>query len=486
MSPTLLTGDDVNLTLRDLTLPLIRRKRVWMLTFLCVFAVATLTGLLRRKTYESHMSIFISREEPRSSEATERDDPTPPLTDQEVTSEAESLKSHEFLERVVLSNGLQNGQHSRFLSLLPRQTETVRVAHAVLQLDRQLEIHTRSSAHLIDLTYRSTNPAQAYGVLNSLGNLYLAQHALPAGPDSSSISPPQPQGYKAAMEDAESGLREFERTQDRSDTGRGLARQLTAAAAQSRNIEQAIAAAEQKIRTDQEQMKVNPQQPAPQQDDNSHKLLLQNLSSRLQAAETKRAQFLQKYAPDYVLVQDADKEVSEAKTAIAVVQSGSQGKQTPARLPDLAFMRERLAQDQADLAAQRANLSAIRHVLEEMKVQMLKSGSNSVKDADLEREAKADEQSYLQYLSMREQERTAGALDRPRAVSAASAVPPTVPTSPGRGRGVIFLVALGLAAAVSFPAALILDCFDPCFHTPTQVVEALGIDIVLAVPKMTV
>ncbi len=255
MSPTLLTGENVNLTLRDLTLPLIRRKRVWMLTFLCVFALAALIGLLRRPIYESQMSILISREA-----APEANAATPPLTDQEVTSEAESLKSHEFLERVVLGNGLQNGPDSRFLSfLLSRQTETVRVAHAVLQLDRQIRVHTRSSAHLIDVTYRSTDPAQAYGVLNSLGKLYLAQHALPLGPVSSSTSTPQSQGYEAAMEDAESGLREFQRTQNRSDTGGGLARQLTATAAQSRTIEHAIAADEQKIRTDQEQMKVNPQ-----------------------------------------------------------------------------------------------------------------------------------------------------------------------------------------------------------------------------------
>jgi uncharacterized protein involved in exopolysaccharide biosynthesis len=116
---------------------------------------------------------------------------------------------------------------------------------------------------------------------------------------------------------------------------------------------------------------------------------------------------------------------------------------------------------------------------------MLKSGNNSLQDADLEREVKADEQSYLRYLARREQERTSAVLDRPRAVNAAFATPPTVPASPVRGRGVVFLVALGLAAAVSFPAALILDCFDPCFHTPNQVVETLGIAVVLAVPKMT-
>jgi uncharacterized protein involved in exopolysaccharide biosynthesis len=490
MSPTLLTGEGVNLTLRDLTVPLVRRKRVWMLTFLGVFAVAALIGLLRRQTYESHMSILISREERPPAEATEAtaqtNAPIPPLMDQEVTSEAESLKSHEFLERVVLSNGLQNGQDSRFLSfLLPRQTETVRVAHAVLQLDRQIRIHTRSSAHLIDVTYRSTDPAQAYGVLNSLGNLYLAQHALRPAPASHSTSAPQSQGYDAAMEDAESGLREFQRTQGRSDTAGGFARQLAAAAGRSRSIEHAIAADEQKIRTDQEQMKLNPKQPAPQQDNDSTNLMLQNLGARLQAAETKRAQFLQKYAPTYALVQDANKEVSEAKAAIAAAKASSEGKQTSARLPDLAFMRERLVHDQADLATQRASLSAVRQVLEELKAQMLKSGSKSLDDADLEREVKADEQSYLQYLSRREQERTAGELDRSPAVSAAYATPPTVPASPVRGRGVVFLVALGLAAAVSFPAALIIDCFDPCFHTPTQVIETLGIDVVLAVPKMT-
>ncbi len=152
---------------------------------------------------------------------------------------------------------------------------------------------------------------------------------------------------------------------------------------------------------------MNPPQPAPQQNTEATNLLLQNLGARLQAAETKRAQFLQKYASNYALVQDADKEVSEVKAAIVAAQKSPDGKQTPARLPALAFMRERLAQDQADLATQRASLNAVRHVLEDMKAQMIKPGGNSLDDADLEREVKADEQSYLRYLSRREQERGA-------------------------------------------------------------------------------
>jgi uncharacterized protein involved in exopolysaccharide biosynthesis len=433
------------------------------------------------------MSILITREGPRPAEATEEKSqtgaPTPPLTDQEMNEEAESLKRHEFLEQVVISNGLQNGQYSRFLTLLlPRQTEAVRVAHAVRLLVRQIQVHTQSSTHLIDVTYRSTDPARAYGVLKSLATLYLAQHARHPAPVSDSNSNPQSQGYEAAIEDAESGLREFQRTQGPSDTGRGFAKQLAAATSESRTIEHAIAADEQKIRTDQEQIRVNAQPPAPEQITEATNLLLQNLRTRLQAAETKRAQFLQKYDANYALVQDADKEVSEAKAAIVAAQKSPDGKQTPARMPTAALMRERLAHDQADLATQRASLNAVRHVLEDMKAHMIKPGGNSLDDAALEHEVRADEQSYLRYLSGREQERL---LDQTLTVSSTLATPPTVPLSPVHGRGVIFLIALGLATAVSFPTALILDCVDPCFHTPTQVIETLGIAVVLAVPKMT-
>jgi uncharacterized protein involved in exopolysaccharide biosynthesis len=432
------------------------------------------------------MSLLISRGGLALAQATEAktqtDAPAPPLTDQEVNQEAESLKRPELLERVVLTNSLQNGQDSRLLGfLLPRQTEAVRVAHAVRQLDRQIQVHPRPSAHLIDVAYRGSDPARAYGVLNSLLHLYLAQHAPRAVAFSDSPSNPQSQVYEAAIEDAESGLREFQRAQGQSDSGHGSARQLTEAVGQSRTIEHAIASDEQKIRIDQEQMKLNSPPAAPQQNTDATNLLLQNLGARLQAAETKRAQFLQKYASNYPLVQDADKEVSDAKAAIVTAQKSPDGKQTPARLPTAVVLRERLAQDQADLATQRAGLSAVRHVIENMKAQMFKPGGNSFSDADLEREVKADEQSYLQYLSRREQERVLG---QTPTVSAALAMPPTLPASPVHGRAVIFLIALGLATAISFPTALILDCFDPCFRTPAQVIETLGIAVVLAVPKM--
>ncbi len=453
-----------------------------MITFVFVFAVAVSIGLLRQHIYESHMSLLVSRAEAYPAHTTdaakELDPSTPSPTDQEVEQEVQSLTNHEILERVVLTNQLQNGQDSWLSGVFfPRQKEAIRVARAVSQLDRQLRVRIRPGTNVIEITYRSTLPSRACGVLNSLAELYLGRHALRAPPVSGSTSTPQPQGYEAAIEDAESGLRAFQDSRGQSGSGGEFSHQLTAAVGQSRTLEHAIASDEQRIRIDQEQMKVSP----PQEIETSN-LLVQNLGARLKAAEAKRAQFLQKYASNYALVLDVDKEVSAIKAAIVAAHKTHDERKTMPRRPAPDFLRGRLAQDQADLATQHMSLNAVRRVIEAMKAQLIKPGGNTVDDADLAREVKADEQSYLQYLSKREQER---ALDGSPVLSAAMAAPPNVPASPVPNREVIFLIALGLATAVSFPTALILDCPDPYFHTPSQVAETLGIPVVLAGPEMT-
>ena len=63
-----------------------------------------------------------------------------PLSEEEINSEAELLKSSDVLEKVVLANGLQNAQAARLLKLLlPKRTEADRVARAVRTLAKQIE-----------------------------------------------------------------------------------------------------------------------------------------------------------------------------------------------------------------------------------------------------------------------------------------------------------------------------------------------------------
>ena len=170
-----------SLTLRDIATPLFRRKRLLIGAFLFAFAMAASLGLLRFHKYESQMTILVSRErlDPVvTAGATNRIGHPPPLTDREVNSDAELLKTHDLLEQVVLANGLQNPHGGRFLNFFRRrQTQEDRVAGAVQALVSQIQVETAPQTNLIKVTYRSPDRDLAYGVLKSLSNLYLEKHA---------------------------------------------------------------------------------------------------------------------------------------------------------------------------------------------------------------------------------------------------------------------------------------------------------------------
>jgi uncharacterized protein involved in exopolysaccharide biosynthesis len=385
---------------------------------------------------------------------------------------------------------MQNAHGRSFLDFFrPQQTEPDRVARAVRALAEKIKVETPAKTNLIEVTYSSPDPALAYGVLNSLGNLYLEKHAaVHRPPGSYQFFAEQAQSYKAALEDSEARLRALGQMQgvaDPDDERTDMALQLTAAVGQSHATEQAIAADEQRIWSDQVQLKLTPQRSATKQDTNAANLLLQNLGTSLLAAETKRTQLLLKYDPSYPLVKEAEQEVAQAKAAIAEAERAPYVNLTTDRDPTFELLREDLVRTEADLAGQRASLAASQRGIDSMQSQMVKLGSQSLEQADLQREAKANEQNYLLYLSKREQERTSDALDRTRIENVAIAVPPAIPVLPAHGPIYILLAAFGIAAMFSLPTAYFIDYFDPSFHTPAQVADILRIPVVVAVPKRT-
>jgi uncharacterized protein involved in exopolysaccharide biosynthesis len=260
------------LTLRDLAAPLFRRKGLLIVAFLVFFAAAALLGLLSFHKYESQMTILVSRErlDPvGSAAASNRMAEPPPLTDREVNSDAELLKTRDLLEQVVLANGLQDAPRDGFLNFFhPRQTQADRVARAVQALVDQIHVETSPQTNLIRVTYRSPHPYLAYGVLKSLGNLYLQKHAaIHRPPGSNQFLAQQAQRYKAALEDAEAALHAFGQPQDvvsPNNQESELAWQLYAAEAESNIIEQAISADERRMQIDQEQLTATDPDDSPQ------------------------------------------------------------------------------------------------------------------------------------------------------------------------------------------------------------------------------
>ncbi|MFC5864161.1 GumC family protein [Acidicapsa dinghuensis] len=484
-----------DISIRDVVAPLFRHRRTLLTTFFSLLVLTTLIGVLKGYSYRSHMAILVNRErlDPLvSTEATTQQVTTStPVTPEEVNSEIELLTSRDVLEQVARENGMDKIPNGFSLEKLlhPNRTEQDRLALAVKALAANIKTKVTTKTNIIEVTYSSSDPQLAYGVLNSLGRLYTAKHVAvhrPAG--SYNFFATQTDKYQKQLEDAEDKLRAFAKQNgtaapDVQITNMSL--QLANSIGAQHAAQQAIAADEKRIQNDREQMSKTPQRSATTQMSSSADKLLDDLQASLLAAQTKRTQLALKYDEKYPLVQEADQEIAETKAAIAKAESTRYVTQSTDRDPTFELLREDLAKSQSDLAAQRAALAASKTGIQNLQSQMVNLDQLSIEQQDLLREAKSDETNYLLYEGKREQERATDALDNTRIANVAIAVPPAIPVLPQYGLSIILLAAFGLSLAVSLATVYTLDYMDSSFHTPAQVVETLGIPIVISVPRKT-
>jgi uncharacterized protein involved in exopolysaccharide biosynthesis len=190
-----------------------------------------------------------------------------------------------------------------------------------------------------------------------------------------------------------------------------------------------------------------------------------------------------KYDPSYPLVKEVDQEIEETNRAIAEAEQAKYVNTTTDRDPTFEFLRQDRAKTEADLASDQARASALQSSIHDMKVQMVDWDAKAVQQAALLREAKANEDSYLLYLTKREQERTSDALDDKRIENVAIAVPARVPALPAHSPSSVMLSGFWIAVLAAIAAGYLAEFADPSFRTPSEVEEALNVPILAAVPK---
>jgi uncharacterized protein involved in exopolysaccharide biosynthesis len=482
------------LSLRDFVVPLFRRKYLLAGTFFTVLGVVILLAMVLGPTYSSRMTVLVNRERLDPLVSTESTSQLitsdNPVTQEEINSEVELLSSRDVLENVVLANGLQKPQRVSLLDLLrPGQTNEDRIERAVKSLAKKLKIENISNSNLIRITYNSADPQRSYGVLKSLGDLYVAKHVAvhrPAG--SYEFFAAETKKYHDQLENAEDKLRNFGRQNavaDPNDQQTALAGQVADSVGLMHAAEQSIAGDEERIKNDRQEMTATPQRSITVQASAANDLAISALNATLIAAQTKRTQLAMKYEPTYPLVQEADQEIAQDKEALTQASEKRYLAETTDRDPTYELLREDVAKSQADLAAQRGTLVATKRSIRSIQGQMVNLDQLALSQQDLQREAKADESNYLLYLAKREQERTSNALDVTRIANVAIAVPPAIPVLPVFSWPMIILIGIGSAMFLSIGAAYGFDYWDPAFHTPAQVIDILGIPVVISVGKKT-
>src|ERR1700719_3925331 len=174
-------GKSSDPTLRDLLAPLFRRRRTLAYTFCGIMLGTVVAAFILNNTHKATMEILVNEQRLDPSitpQSTQGQASAPAVTDYDIGSEIELLKSPDLLEQVVTANNLQQRERGSFTTALFHRgaDDAWFSARAVEHLKGKLNISAVSKSNLIAVDYKASDPKLAYNVLQTLGKLYLAKH----------------------------------------------------------------------------------------------------------------------------------------------------------------------------------------------------------------------------------------------------------------------------------------------------------------------
>jgi len=488
-------------TLRDIATPLFRHPKVVVSTFLVLLLGTVLGIILLPKDYEAKMKILVKRERVDAAVSPGRDavmSNPGEVTEEELNSEVELLKSRDLLEKVVVSCNLQDSRPGhlwdRFLPAAAAsesrdgQDNDKKISQAVLALESKLQIGLLKKTDLIQVTYDSPDAQLAARVLRTLAGLYLEKTvAVHRPPGAFEFFQTESQHYDQELQTAETQLTKFDHEKGVADLQleKQIALQKLSDFVSTYNSTQvAIKETEKRTRVVEQQLASTPEQTVSQVRSSENQFLMQQLKTTLLELELKRTGLLAKFKPDYRPVQEVQKQIDQTIATINKAENSPDQEETKDRNPSYEWLQSELTKSNAELASLHARADETLSVIRQYRAQLGMIDVNRAAQENFLREVKEAEANDLLYKQKREEARIGDALDRQRIVNVAIAEASTVPAFPTHSHWALtLLLGILLACLVSPGVAFAADYFDPSLRTPDELREVLEIPVLAALPK---
>jgi uncharacterized protein involved in exopolysaccharide biosynthesis len=472
---------------------LFRRRRLMLTTFFAVFLPIVAAILLLPGDYVSETKVLVQRLrfDPVISANSATDNSAAQesmgrMQEQDVDSEIDLMQSDDLLRQAAVQGGLWNHLWSwRSLLRLPAPSNEQRMAKATQVMRKNLEIEPPNRSNIVTLRYHSSDPQEAARVLRALTALYLERHVQvhrPAG--STEFFNQEVERNRLALQQAEASLNEFTKTQGvvAADVENNTLLQKTAEFdASLQSTKSQIASVQQRIHNLETQLQTASPRITTQVKTTT--VPADTLKSTLYSLQLKRSELLTKYQPDYRLVQDVDRQIADAKLAIAAAEASPSAERTTDQDPVHTWLTAELAKAQSELAALRAGGAQIGRTVSDYRTRSVRLEELGKQQQDLLRNQKAAEETYLASLRKQADARLSEALDRSRIMNVAIAEAATVPVLPATPPLLKLVFGFVLALLVALGTGFIADYWDPSFRTPFEVEEVLGIPVLAAIPR---
>jgi uncharacterized protein involved in exopolysaccharide biosynthesis len=474
-------------SLRDLFAPLYQHRVAALIVFWVIFGGAAAGIAFMKPEYKSTMKVLVKRErmDPVMSPSANASSQTGEnVTEDELNSEVEILKSRDLLEQVAVASGLVGAANA---DGAPAPHSRVELSEAVSDLQSDLSIVPIRRTTLIEATYRSPDPVLAAGVLSNLAKLYVEKHLAVHRPTGAhEFFDAQTKTFSEELQQAESRLAEFGRTErviapaaERDSALQRLAEFESAA----QQTQAAIAEADQRIATLDAQIATTPTRQTTQIQTSENGDLIRGLKARLLELDLQHTNLLQKFTAEYPPVQQLQAQIDQTRAALTDAQATPVSAETTDQNPTHQWLRDERARVSIERNAQRARAQSLARTIADYRAKAQHFDDARARQDELVQSVKLAQEAHQLYQHKREEARISDALDRTRIANVSLAEEPTVPATPSNsGRGLLLALAAVTAFVASMLTALGLHRLNPYFRSPDEVQEFLGVPVLATLP----
>lgn len=450
-------------TIRDFVGALTRQWRTIAACFALLAAVVVAAVLSAPKLYEAELKFLVRRDRVDSLVSPSADGDgnqirSSEVSESEMMSEVELMQVHDLLEQVAVSSGLVD------LMAVTTAAEDARELRsmAVAALRRDMTVEPIKKTFMIDVTYKSSDPAFAKRVLDTMAQLYLEKHlAVRRPPGAYEFFTEQTAKSAEEVTVAQHKLQSFSEQNGivAADSQRDVVLQkLAEFEATEQETQHRLAEAGRRVTALQTERTSTPDRRVSVQRSGDAAGLVQEMQSRLLNLQLKRTELLQKFNPQYRLVVEVDQQLEQVRAALDQARAASIREETSESNPTREWLETELVRSRSDHAALGTKAKAVKESIERYRARAQTLDFENAEQQTLARDLKSAEDKYLLYQRKQEEARISDALDHTRIANVAIAQAPSVAFQPERTRSLAWLP-LGLFAAlgVSLAAALAKD-----------------------------
>jgi protein tyrosine kinase modulator len=404
------------------------------------------------------------------------------VSEEDLNSEVELLKSTDLLRKVVVETGLDHDP-----AMTPQSTPERAIAAAAWLLEKHLKIEAIRKTNMISVQYESRNPTMASKVLNALSEAYAEKHIEVHRPSGEfKFFDQQATQYRQSLTELNKKLLLFNEENGvvSPNVERDLALQrVNDFDASAHQAQEAVQEGMHRIEVLRQQLvSLQPQVTGAVRNFNNEALIGQ-LKETLSTLELKRTELLGRYSPAYRPIQDLDGQIAELKGTIAKEVSSPLHEETTTANPVYQWVQGELARTEAEVTTMKARVDAASAIAAQYRGKAQGLNQQSVLQEDLLRDEKAQEENYLLYMHKREEARSSDALDQRGIVNVAIAQHPVTPSFPVRTTQYAALMTLLICVTFGVSAAFVADLMVPSFRTPDEIVRYLDAPVLACLPK---